>query len=207
MTKPELAFTHRFVPAKPGGPSITLLLLHGTGGDENSLLPLGNAIAPGAAVLSPRGKVLEYGMPRFFRRLGEGVFDLEDLKLRAHELADFVGAAAGHYGFDPRRVVAAGFSNGANMATSLLLLRPETLAAAVLLRPMVPLVPDPPPDLAGKRVLILGGEIDTVVPREQPLRLARILAEAGAKVTLDWTTGGHSLETEDLAAAERWLAR
>src|SRR5688572_9300260 len=135
-------FIHRFIASPSGKSTRTLLLLHGTGGDENDLLPLGESLDPDAAILSPRGKVLERGMPRFFRRLAEGVFDEEDLKLRTAELADFVAAAAAQYTFDARRVIAAGFSNGANIAASLLLLRPDTLRAAVLFRAMVPLVPD-----------------------------------------------------------------
>ena len=123
----------------------TLLVLHGTGGDEHDLLPLGRAIAPGATLLSPRGKVLEHGKPRFFRRLAEGVFDVDDLKRRAAELGDFVGAAAAPYGFDTSRLTAVGFSNGANIASALLLLRPEVLSRAVLFRAMVPLEPDPLP--------------------------------------------------------------
>src|SRR4026209_2924110 len=123
----------------PGSSSRTLLLLHGTGGNERDLIPLGRELDPNASLLSPRGKILENGMPRFFRRLAEGVFDLEDLKARTHELADFVLAAAREYGFDAGRVFAAGYSNGANIAASSLLLRPGMLAGAVLLRPMVPL--------------------------------------------------------------------
>src|SRR5262249_25501268 len=140
-------FIHRFEPAPPGGTDATLLLLHGTGGNENDLLPVGRAVAPHSALLSPRGRVLAHGMPRFFRRLAEGAFDHEDLVARTHELADFVAEAAKRYGFDAKRVIAAGFSNGANIAGSLMLLRPETLAGAILLRPMVPFEPKTPPDL------------------------------------------------------------
>src|SRR5437588_9417037 len=147
-------FIHEFVP---GSSERTLLLLHGTGGNERDLIPLGHELDPGAALLSPRGKVLEHGMPRFFRRLAEGVFDLEDLTRRTHELADFVADAATRYGFDPRNVIAVGFSNGANIAASLLLLRPETLAAAVLFRPMIPLVPETLPDLSRVPVFIAAG--------------------------------------------------
>src|SRR5450755_4513769 len=126
MTSPKLSFTHRF---EPGG-APPLLLLHGTGGDENDLLPLGRMVAPGAALLSPRGKVLEGGMPRFFRRLAEGVFDEQDLRRRTQELADFVEDARRAYGFEAP--VALGFSNGANIASALLLLRPAALAGAAL---------------------------------------------------------------------------
>ncbi len=150
MTQRDIAggFAHRFVPGTRIGAPV-VLLLHGTGGNEDDLLELGAALAPGAPLLSPRGKVLENGMPRFFRRLAEGVFDLDDLRFRANELADFVRDATHAYGVDQTPPVAAGFSNGANIAAAMLLLRPETLSGALLLRPMVPLVPDPLPDLAG----------------------------------------------------------
>src|SRR5262249_44649665 len=151
-------FVHRFEPAPSGEADATLLLLHGTGGNENDLLPVGRAVAPRAALLSPRGRVLEHGMPRFFRRLAEGVFDQEDLVARTHELADFGGESAKRYGFDAARVIAAGFSNGANIAASMLLLRPEVLAGAILLRPMVPFEPKTRPELRGRRVLVAAGE-------------------------------------------------
>src|SRR5213594_4986343 len=150
-------FIHEFVP---GASDRTLLLLHGTGGNERDLIPLGHELDPNAALLSPRGKVLENGMPRFFRRLAEGVFDLEDLKNRTNELADFVAAAAQHYGFAADKVVAVGYSNGANIAASMLLLRPKTLRGAVLFRAMVPLVPDTPPNLSAVRVWIGAGMND-----------------------------------------------
>jgi phospholipase/carboxylesterase len=147
----DLTFIHRFEPGnRPEAPP--LLLLHGTGGDESDLLPLGRAVAPGSALLSPRGKVLEHGMPRFFRRLAEGVFDEDDVRRRAHELADFVEASRGKYGI--AAPVALGYSNGANIAAAMLLLRPEALAGAILLRAMVPLVKTPQADLRDKRVLI-----------------------------------------------------
>ena len=194
---------HRWVPAtREGAP--TLLLLHGTGGDENDLLPLGRSIAPGAALLSPRGKVLENGMPRFFRRLAEGVFDLEDLRVRTHELADWVEAAATHYGLDPARVWAMGFSNGANIAASMLLLRPATLAGAILLRAMLPFEPEQAPDLEGRRVLIASGRGDPLVAAAQVERLAQVLRDAGTDVQVQWSNGGHSLEPSDIAAAAAW---
>jgi predicted esterase len=198
------AFVHRFEPAPPGTSDGTLLLLHGTGGNENDLLPVGRTLAPHAALLSPRGRVLEHGMPRFFRRLAEGVLDQEDLVARSHELADFVTESARRYGFDPARVVAAGYSNGANIASAMMLLRPEILAGAVLLRPMVPLEKIPPADLHGRRVLVAAGKGDTIVPAEQSSRLAKILGDAGAEVTLQWSPGGHTLDRADLAAAAAW---
>lgn len=207
MTNPDgLSFTHRYVPGTvPGAP--TLLLLHGTGGDENDLLPLIPALWPGAGALSPRGQVLEQGMPRFFRRLAEGIFDLDDLRLRASELADFVIAAAAHYHFDPARVVATGFSNGANIASSLMLLRPGVLAGGVLFRAMVPIEPDPLPTQPGTQVLISNGRSDPLVSVAETDRLAALLRETGADVTIAWQPGGHNLTREDLTAARAWLAQ
>lgn len=199
------AFEHRFVPATTDEPR-TLLLLHGTGGNEDDLLPLGQMLLPGAAILSPRGQVLEHGMPRFFRRLAEGVFDLDDLRARTAGLADFVSWAAGEYGFDPGQVTAVGFSNGANIAASLLLLRPATLAGAVLFRVMVPLEPDTAPALAGVRVLIGAGRSDPLVRPSEVERLALMLQTAGAAVSLHWEPSGHQLTPGDVTAARAWLA-
>ena len=199
----ELEFTHVFKPAQtPGAP--TLLLLHGTGGDEHDMLPLGG-LAPGAALLSPRGKILEHGMPRFFRRLAEGVFDLEDLKFRANELADFVGAAAARYGFDPARVIALGYSNGANIASAIMLLRPGVLRRGVLLRAMVPLEPEPLPSIGGTRVLISNGRMDPIVSPDETERLAKLLQRAGADVDVHWQPAGHQLMPGDFAVAKTWL--
>ncbi len=204
MSSTDLGFVHNFVPATiPDAP--TLLLLHGTGGDENDLLPLGRALAPGAALLSPRGQVLEQGMPRFFRRLAEGVFDTDDLIRRTHELAAFIGAASAAYGFDPSNLIAAGFSNGANIAAALLLLRPAILAGAVLLAPMVPLEPEQPPELSAKPVFIGAGRRDPLVPPENTERLAGILRTASADVTLRWHPGGHALTPDTVRAAAEWL--
>jgi phospholipase/carboxylesterase len=175
----SLSFVHRFEPAaEPGRPP--LLLLHGTGGDETDLVPLGRMVAPGSALLSPRGKVLENGMPRFFRRLAEGVFDEADVRARAHELAELVAEARAAYGLPAP--VALGFSNGANIAAAVLLLRPEALAGAALLRAMVPLAAPPAANLAGRRVLILSGSQDPIVPAENAARLAAMLQGAGAAV-------------------------
>jgi predicted esterase len=200
----ELSFVHHYQPGKkPASP--TLLLLHGTGGNEQDLLPVAPQLMPDAGVLSPRGKVLERGMPRFFRRLAEGVFDLEDLRIRTAELADFVVAAARHYGFDAARVVAVGFSNGANIAASLVLLGPGVLHRAVVFRAMVPLVPDPLPSLPGTPVLISNGHADPIVPLAETERLAALLRDAGAEVTLVWQAAGHHLVQEDLIRAREWL--
>lgn len=203
--KPELTLQHRFVAGRQELP--TLLLLHGTGGDENDLLPLGQALLPGAALLSPRGAVLERGQPRFFRRLAEGVFDLEDLRVRTGELATFVRDAAARYAFDPRRVVAVGFSNGANIAASLLLADTGALSGAVLLRPMVPFEPNARPRLAGIPVLMSAGRSDPIVPPALVERLAELLREGGAGVELLWQPGGHGLTQGDVDAAASFLAR
>jgi predicted esterase len=200
-------FVHRFEPASSPDDAPTLLLLHGTGGDENDLIDLGQTIAPGANLLSPRGKVLEQGMPRFFRRLAEGVFDIEDLVLRTNELADFVAAAATEYEFDAKRVTALGFSNGANIAAAMMLLRPTTLSGAVLLRAMVPLEPERRPDLRDVHVLISAGRSDPIVPADNAQRLADLLRAGGADVMLEWQAAGHNLTQTDLAVAREWAQR
>jgi predicted esterase len=200
-------FVHRFIPANGDGATPTLLLLHGTGGNENDLLPLGRALAPKAALLAPRGKVLENGMPRFFRRLAEGVFDLEDLTARTHELADFVATATTLYGLDPGHVVAVGFSNGANVAASTLLLRPRVLAGAVLFRPMVPLVPETRPDLTGVPIFLAAGRLDAIATPEHTELLATLLRESGAEVTVHWQPAGHTITETEVAAAKAWLAQ
>lgn len=184
---------------------ITLLLLHGTGGDENDLLPLGRMLREEANLLSPRGKILENGAPRFFRRLAEGVFDHEDLINRTHELAAFVEAAVLEYGLDPERVFAAGFSNGANIAASLLLLHPGLLAGAILLRAMAPFEPETTPDLSGTPVYLAAGRSDPMIPAESTERLAELLRSAGAKVTLEWQPGGHGINRAEIEAAHEWL--
>jgi phospholipase/carboxylesterase len=203
MSGSTLSFVHRFEPGSLPDRS-PLLLLHGTGGDEADLLPVGRAVAPGVALLSPRGKVLENGMPRFFRRLAEGVFDEADLVRRTHELADFVAAAREAYGL--QAPVALGFSNGANIAAAMLLLRPEALAGAVLLRAMVPLAAPGEVDLSGKPVLLLSGDADPIVPAENSARLAEMLTNAGASVRHDNLRVGHGLSQEDLSIARAWLA-
>jgi phospholipase/carboxylesterase len=199
---PQPDFIHEFVP---GNSSRTLLLLHGTGGNERDLIALGRELDPNAALLSPRGKVLEHGMPRFFRRLAEGVFDLEDLKHRTNELADFVAAATHHYGLASDNVVAVGYSNGANIAASMLLLRPDILSAAILFRAMVPLIPDTQPKLSSVRVWIGAGTNDPIIPTSQTKRLAELLRRAGADVTMRYFQAGHELTAADVEAARDWL--
>ena len=199
---PHPDFIHEFVP---GTSNRTLLLLHGTGGNERDLIPLGRELDPNAALFSPRGKVLENGMPRFFRRLAEGVFDLEDLRFRTNELADFVTTAAKHYGFALDNLVAVGYSNGANIAASMLLLRPEIMNRAILFRAMVPLIPDKLPDLSSLRVWIGAGDQDPIVPASETKRLAELLRRAGAEVTIRFARAAHGLTTDDLEAAHHWL--
>ncbi len=203
-TTTGLGFEHVYMP----GPSDwTLLLLHGTGGDEHDLIGLGRRLAPEAALLSPRGKVLESGMPRFFRRLAIGQLDIPDLLVRTDELAEFVGAAARAYGRDPGKIAALGFSNGANIAVSVLLRHPSLLEAAALLRPMLPYEPEGEPRLDGTHVLIAAGEGDPYSSPAQTQRLAEVLDATGAAVSVHVEPGaGHNLGAGDLRALERWAA-
>jgi len=197
---------HRYAPAAiPGMP--TLLLLHGTGGDEDDLVPLGTRLLPGAAILSPRGNVMEGSMPRFFRRHAEGVLDQEDLARRTIELDEFVDRAAATYGFDRANVIAVGFSNGANIAASLLLRRGAVLRGAVLLSPMLPFEPDETLSLAATSVFVGAGRTDPLVPAAQVERLAAVLRDAGAEVTVHWEPGGHAIAPGEIEAARAWLAR
>jgi predicted esterase len=196
-------FAHVYSPGDPGKP--TLLLLHGTGGDENDLVPLGRHLLPGATILSPRGQVLENGMPRFFRRFAEGVLDVEDLRMRAEGLANWVRAQVTARGA-PNRVVAVGFSNGANIATGVMFAHADALAGAVLFRPMVPYEPDAPPKLPGVPVLICAGRSDPMVDAKQIERLAAVLRSGGADVTLAWQNGGHGLVQADIDTAASFIA-
>jgi len=206
MREASLGFIHQFVPAQ--SPSLpTLLLLHGTGADENDLLPLGQVLVPGAALLSPRGKVLENGMPRFFRRLAIGVFDEQDLRFRTQELAEFVRAASDRYGFDLGNIVAVGYSNGANIAGSMLLLYPQALRAALLLSPMLPLKPEQMPNLKSVAVFVAAGRADPIVAPENTKQLVLLLEQAGSDVTEHWHQGGHELTQSVIEAAQHWLER
>jgi len=184
----------------------TLLLLHGTGGNERDLISLGRELDPDASLLSPRGKTLENGMPRFFRRLAEGVFDLEDLKKRTNELADFVASAAKHYEIDTGQIIAVGYSNGANIAASMLLLRPEILSEAILFRAMVPLSPDTKPELGSTRIFLGAGAHDPIVPASNTRELADLFRSAGADVTIRFFQTGHQLSAADVDAAREWLS-
>lgn len=200
--RPQPDFIHEFVP---GHSNRTLLLLHGTGGNERDLIPLGRELDPAAALLSPRGKILENGMPRFFRRLAEGVFDLEDLKTRTNELADFVAAAVRHYKLAADQIVGVGYSNGANIAASMLLLRPEIMHAAILFRAVLPLIPNKLPDLSSMRVWIGAGDQDPILPTSETQRLVELLRRAGADVTIRFFNAGHGLTNSDVETAGQWL--
>jgi phospholipase/carboxylesterase len=201
--KPPTTFHHVFVA---GRSPRTLLLLHGTGGNEHDLVAVGRNLDPEASLLSPRGKILENGLPRFFRRLAEGVFDEEDLIRRTNELADFVKEATTSYSLQSESIYAVGYSNGANIAATLLLLRPGVLAGAALLRAMVPLVPDVLPKLNKISVLLLSGRYDPLVPEENARRLAALLTDAGAGVALHFENAGHQLTEHTFDATRRWLA-
>ena len=200
----DLGFVHRYVPGEESG--VTLLVLHGTGGNEEDLIPLGKDLVPSANILSPRGKILEHGMPRFFRRLAEGVFDHEDLVLRTHELAHFIEAAAEEYGFDRSKLIAVGYSNGANIAASLMLLHPGLLRVAVLFRSMVPFEPESSPDLSGMPVFMAAGRRDQMISPDNTQHLAEIMTEADADVDLRWRDTGHGLLREEVNEAKTWLA-
>lgn len=192
---------------EPGSDAMTLLLLHGTGGDEHDLLPLGRMLYPSANLLSPRGNVLEAGMPRFFRRLSMGVFDVEDLKVRATDLLAFVDDATVAYGFDRDRVVVVGYSNGANIAAGMLLSVDRPFAGAALLHAMTPFEPDPLPDLSGVRVLLTGGRRDQMIPAASTEHLSELLTSSGADVSLHWEPGGHELTPAEVDAVKEWIRK
>jgi phospholipase/carboxylesterase len=208
--KNQLGFIHKFIPSnirverRGGSKSVpTFLLLHGTGGNEEDLIPVARKISSEAAILSPRGKILEDGIAaRFFRRLAEGVFDLEDLKFRTNELANFVNNASKTYGFDLQHVITLGYSNGANIASSMLLLRPEVLSAAILFRAMVPFVPNTPPDLSNKYIFMSSGLYDPIIPKQEAERLFSLFKNGGAKVSISWQNSGHELVMEDVKKAK-----
>ena len=197
-------FVFRYAPPKPGSSRI-LVLLHGTGGDEASLVPFAELIDPLAGYLSVRGKVLEHGAPRFFRRLAEGVFDLEDLHFRTAELEVFLAAKTAEHGWSPDQLVALGYSNGANIASSLLLSGSKTVGGAILLRGMIPFEPVDRVDLTRKSVFLSSGKFDPIVPVEQPKHLAELFSERGAAVTLEWQELGHNLGRPELTSVATWL--
>jgi predicted esterase len=202
----DFSFIHRFLTGRDAAAPV-LLLLHGTGGDENDLIPLGQELLPGAAILSVRGKVLENGMPRFFRRLAEGVFDQQDLRQRTEELAQFIDGARLQYGFGENKLIAVGYSNGANIAASLMLREPGRLSAAVLFRAMVPFIPETLPDLSGVSIFLSAGQRDSIIPAANTRQLLSIFESAGASVSMHWHNGGHELGQDDIDAAKPWLER
>lgn len=202
---PHFSYVHLFEPGTDAA-APPLLLLHGTGGNEHDLVRLGRAISPGSALLSPRGDVSEGGALRFFARVAEGVFDPLEITRRTHALADFLTAACAHHRLDPARLTAIGFSNGANIAATLLLLRPEVLGAAVLLRAMVVLnQPAAGGSLQGKRALLCHGSTDPLVPPDHPERLAALLRAGGAGAKVQTIAASHNLTPQDVAAAQAWL--
>jgi predicted esterase len=202
----DIGFVHRFVPAEDETSAETLVVLHGTGGDENDLIGIGQAIAPRAAILSPRGNVLENGAPRFFKRLAEGVFDPKEVRSRAEELARFIRVAVSKYGLNPERVFALGYSNGANVASTLMFLEPALLRGAILFRPMVVFEPDQHPDLSDIGVFISAGRMDPIVPAKSVERLVELFEASRAEVTLMWQLAGHNLVPGEVREAADWLA-
>jgi predicted esterase len=202
----DLSFIHRFVPAEDQASGETLLVLHGTGGNENDLVGIGQTIAPGAAILSPRGKVLENGAPRFFKRLAEGVFDPKEVRSRAEELARFIRVAITKYGLDASRIYALGYSNGANIASTVMFIQPELLQGAVLFRPMLVYEPEEMADLSGAGVFISAGRIDPIVPVKSVERLVDLFESSHAEVTLKWQSAGHNLVPSEVREASDWLA-
>jgi len=195
-----------FQPGATNAPP--LLLLHGTGGNEHDLVPLAQRLSPQSAILSPRGNVSEHGANRFFARLAEGVFDPVEVTRRTHELAEFIAAACKEHDIPSKRLIALGFSNGANIAATLMQLRPEILGGAILFRPMVVLDQTAATDsLRGKRVLISSGSRDPIVPTTHPEKLAQLLRGGGADVTLATHAAGHGLVAGDLQAAHDWLSK
>jgi phospholipase/carboxylesterase len=202
----DLGFIHRFVPAEDSTSGETLLVLHGTGGNENDLVGIGQTIAPGAAILSPRGKVLENGAPRFFKRLAEGVFDPKEVRSRAEELARFIRAAITKYGLDASRIYALGYSNGANIASTVMFIQPELLQGAVLFRPMLVYEPEELGDLSGAGVFISAGRMDPIVPVKSVEQLVDLFESSHAEVTLKWQSAGHNLVPSEVREASDWVA-
>lgn len=202
----NLGFVHRFMPAGDETSAETLVVLHGTGGDENDLIGIGQTVAPGAAILSPRGNVLENGAPRFFKRLAEGVFDPKEVRSRAEELARFIRAAVTEYGLNPERIFALGYSNGANVASAAMFIGPTLFRGAILFRPMLVFEPYERPDLSGTGVFISAGRMDPIVPVKSVERLTKLFEASHADVTLKWQSAGHNLVPSEVREAADWLA-
>ena len=202
----DIGFIHRFVPAEDKTSAETLVVLHGTGGDETDLIGIGQAVAPGAAILSPRGNVLENGAPRFFKRLAEGVFDPKEVKSRGEELSRFIRTAISKYGLNPERIFALGYSNGANIASTVMFIAPELFRGAIMFRPMVVFEPDERPDLSAASVFISAGRMDPIVPTKSVERLVELFEASHAEVTLKWQLAGHNLLPSEVREAADWLA-
>jgi phospholipase/carboxylesterase len=201
----DTGFVHRFIPAEDKSSAETLIVLHGTGGDENDLIGIGQAVAPGAAILSPRGNVSENGAPRFFKRLAEGVFDPKEVRSRADELARIIRAAITRYSLDATRIYALGYSNGANIASTVMFIEPGLLQGAMLFRPMLVFEPDSTSDLSGSSVFISAGRMDPIVPVTSVERLVELFEASRAEVTLKWQLGGHNLAPSEVREAAEWL--
>jgi phospholipase/carboxylesterase len=201
----DLGFIHRFVPAEDPASGETLIVLHGTGGDENDLIEIGQTIAPGATILSPRGNVLENGAPRFFKRLAEGVFDPKEVRSRGEELARFIRAAIIKYGLNATRIFALGYSNGANIASTVMLIDPHLIQDAILFQPMLVFEPEEQNDLSGSSVLISAGRMDPIVPASSVERLAELFESRHAEVTLKWQVARHNLMPSEVREAAEWL--
>jgi phospholipase/carboxylesterase len=199
------SFRHLYRPAT-GATPYSLLLLHGTGGDEHDMVPLAEAILPGAGIISPRGQVNENGAPRFFRRFAEGVLDVEDWRERSEALADFVAGICAEHEISPKTLLAIGYSNGANIAQGLLLLRPEVLGGAILLRPMFITDDVPVKDLGGRPILLLGGSHDPIIPADNLPQVAQQLGKLGAHVTVKSVQASHGLVQDDIGLAREWLS-
>lgn len=202
----DLGFIHRFLPPGEGASGETLVVLHGTGGDENDLIRIGRSVCPGAAILSPRGNVLENGAPRFFRRLAEGVFDPNEVRSRGEELAQFIRSAVSAYSLDSARIFALGYSNGANIASTVMFVDPGLLKGAILLRPMHVFEPADHPDLSHAGVFISAGRMDPIVPADNVNRLVGLLESTHAEVTVKWQVAGHNLVPGEMREASGWLA-
>lgn len=203
MNKPILSFEHIYIDH---GSNRTLLLLHGTGGDEKDLLPIGQALDDRANILSPRGKVLENGMLRFFKRLSPGVFDREDLQAKSQELGDFLKECAKVYNFPLAGVIAVGYSNGANIALHLLASHPQVLSQAILFRPMSGGLPETTADLSSTRLLVLSGLLDSMINSSDAQNIAKDLKAAGAQVEFYELPANHGLTGQDIKHAKDWLA-
>lgn len=204
MTGEEASgFLFHWEPGVATGP--VLVMLHGTGGSEHDLVPLGQRLLPGAPILSPRGRVLERGMPRFFRRLAEGVFDHDNVRDEADALATWIGSFVTTADLAPRPRVAVGYSNGANIAAAMLLRHQDLFQGAVLLRPMVPLPEHYRGESSSSRVLVIAGQRDPIAPVAQAEELAKRLEESGSRVDLVVVPASHELSADDLRLAQQFL--